>query len=226
VSSRGPGAARARRSRRGSPPPWTLRRIEELDADQRVAFEIRRERVAAAAEVLIGERGTGVTMAEVAAAAGVGMSTVYRTFASKDELLDLLARRRAERSAEVWRRTHRHGDARAALIDAVWAFAELGVTDTHDAVPAGTSTARPAPRAPSGAAPAARADADAGERALARARAAGLRDGIDLDDVVRAAQLVGALPRDGDDGARRRLVAIYVDGLFAQGAGPLPVVGH
>lgn len=45
------------------------------------------ERVLAAAGALFAERGTDVTMEEIAARAGVGVGTIYRRFPSKDHLL-------------------------------------------------------------------------------------------------------------------------------------------
>ena len=45
-----------------------------------------------------------------------------------------------------------------------------------------------------------------------------------FEDVVRAFQMLSALPRAPDPGWRRAL-AIYIDGLFAVDAGPLPAGG-
>lgn len=57
------------------------------------------DRVLAAAEQLFGERGFGpVTMAEVAAQAGVGLDSIYRRWSSKQRLLmDVVARAASER---------------------------------------------------------------------------------------------------------------------------------
>ena len=65
-------------------PPTTDRSGLRRDA------EINRQRVLAAAKDLFRERGTEVTLNEVAAHAGVGVATVYRRFASKEELIDAL----------------------------------------------------------------------------------------------------------------------------------------
>ncbi len=46
-----------------------------------------RERILVAAEELFLERGAGVTLEDVAKRAGVGIATVYRRFATRDELL-------------------------------------------------------------------------------------------------------------------------------------------
>ncbi|MEU6496901.1 TetR/AcrR family transcriptional regulator [Streptomyces sp. NPDC046984] len=56
-----------------------------------------RDHVAAAildaAAVVLAQRGESVSMSEVAAAAGVGRTTLYRYFPSRETLLDALARR-------------------------------------------------------------------------------------------------------------------------------------
>jgi AcrR family transcriptional regulator len=54
------------------------------------------ERVKEEAERLFAERGSDVSVAEVAAAAGVGKATVYRSFPTKDDLLEAVALRRHE----------------------------------------------------------------------------------------------------------------------------------
>lgn len=50
------------------------------------------ERVVAAAHALFAQRGTAVTMEEVALAAGVGVGTVYRCFGSKEQLFAAVSR--------------------------------------------------------------------------------------------------------------------------------------
>lgn len=198
------------------PPQWTKRPVEDLTPRQREAYERRREVIASAAERLMRERGVGVTMADVAEAAGIGMSSVYRTFASKDELLAELARRRVLRWAEIWREAQARDDPRAALVDAIWAFVGMdrGEQELADAVRAWVLANRD--------------DflevARLGETVVERARAAGLRPDVDHDDVIRASELMAALHRSGAPDAWRRVLTIYVDGLFTPGAGPLPSV--
>jgi AcrR family transcriptional regulator len=52
--------------------------------------EANRRRILAAAHEVFRERGVGATLADVAAHAGVGLGTVYRRFANKEELVDAL----------------------------------------------------------------------------------------------------------------------------------------
>jgi AcrR family transcriptional regulator len=198
------------------PPQWTKRPVEDLTPRQREAYERRVEVIAAAAEVLMRERGAGVTMAEVAEAAGIGMSSVYRTFASKDELLAELARRRVERWAEIWHEAEQKEDPRSALVDAIWAFVGMdrGEQELADAIRTWVLTHRDDFLAV----------ARLGEEVVERARSAGLRPDVDHDDVIRASELMAALNRSGAPGAWRRVLTIYIDGLFTPGAEPLPAV--
>jgi AcrR family transcriptional regulator len=50
--------------------------------------ERNRQRILGAAAEVFAERGLAVTLDEIAAHAGVGVGTVYRRFADKDELID------------------------------------------------------------------------------------------------------------------------------------------
>lgn len=186
--------------------------MESLDADQLAALARRREQIVAAAERLMGGRGPAVTMAEVAAEAGLGMSSVYRTFASKNELLDDLAGRRAERWVGIWNEALESADARAALVQAMWTFGELEAIDpladvVRDYVLAHRDTFRPV--------------MEAGEAVVRRAHDAGLPADVDHEDVIRAIQVLSALPRS-PDGAWRRVLAIYIDGMFGERSEPLP----
>lgn len=186
--------------------------MESLDAGQLAALARRREQIVGAAERLMGDRGPAVTMAEIAAEAGLGMSSVYRTYASKDELLDDLAGRRAERWVEIWTAAAQESDGRAALIDALWTFGELEAVDpladvVRDYVLAHRETFRPV--------------TDAGELVVTRAHEAGLPSEISYEDVVRAIQILSAVPRS-PDGAWRRVLGLYIDGMFAERAEPLP----
>ena len=68
---------------------------------QRSDARRNRERVIAAARELLARDGLDAQMDEIARAAGVGVGTVYRHFATKEELVEALAFDRFERLREV-----------------------------------------------------------------------------------------------------------------------------
>ena len=61
------------------------------------------DRVLAAAERVLAERGLDATLEEIAAAAGVGVGTIYRRFPSKDALLEAVFERSVDASLGVLR---------------------------------------------------------------------------------------------------------------------------
>ncbi|MER8069291.1 helix-turn-helix domain-containing protein [Streptomyces sp. NPDC094034] len=63
---------------------------EQPDRPLRRDAERNRRRIITAAHEVFRERGTGATLDDVAARAGVGVGTVYRRFANKEELVDAL----------------------------------------------------------------------------------------------------------------------------------------
>ena len=77
-----------------------------------------RERVVAAATAVFAERGVEASVPEVAARAGVGKATVYRSFPTKEHLIAAVA---IERLADL----ERGARARLEAPDAWAAFAEL-----------------------------------------------------------------------------------------------------
>jgi AcrR family transcriptional regulator len=68
-----------------------------------------------AAHALFAERGTEVSIAEIAAKAGVGKATVYRSFPTKDDLLDAVALKRIGWFQERMIRASEEDDAWAAF---------------------------------------------------------------------------------------------------------------
>ena len=62
---------------------------------------LNREKVLAIAARMIGERGDSVPMAEIAASAGVGVGTLYRSFPNRAALVQALQRRAYELLLEV-----------------------------------------------------------------------------------------------------------------------------
>lgn len=74
-----------------------------------------RERVLTAAERIFGERGLDANLEEVAAAAGVGVGTVYRRFPNKAALLQAVFERRVDAGVELLAECRRLPSAWEAL---------------------------------------------------------------------------------------------------------------
>jgi AcrR family transcriptional regulator len=194
---------------------WFKQPLESLDAAQREAYEDRRDRALAAAERLMSKRGLEVPMAQIATEAGLGMSSLYRTYASKDELIADVASRRAGRWLEIWSAAaDRDDDPGVALEDAVWELMEgeaanpgLAEVLRHYALSHRGEFA---------------AIERAGGIVVDRASAAGaIRGDATYEDVVSVFRMIPALYPDGDHSWRRGL-KLFLDGLFATDTGPLP----
>ncbi|HEY8583905.1 MAG TPA: helix-turn-helix domain-containing protein [Capillimicrobium sp.] len=146
-----------------------------------------RERVLAAAETVLAERGLAATIPEVAAAAGVGKGTVYRSFPTKEHLVAAVAGERlsdfAARCDEAAAAPDPVGALEAVLADALRRQAEdrllVGVLAVAARLPQ-LVEARERVHA-------------ALERLVAAGRATGaLREGVSGDDV---AVLIGGISR-------------------------------
>src|SRR3954470_9350345 len=70
---------------------------------QRADARRNRERVIHAARTCMAREGLDAGMEEIARAAGVGVGTVYRHFATKDDLVEALAEERFERLEQLAR---------------------------------------------------------------------------------------------------------------------------
>jgi AcrR family transcriptional regulator len=81
--------------------PGTATATETPNRAQRSDARRNRERVIAAARELLARDGLDAQMEEIARAAGVGVGTVYRHFATKEELVEALAFDRFERLREA-----------------------------------------------------------------------------------------------------------------------------
>jgi AcrR family transcriptional regulator len=86
--------------------------------------EEKRARILAVADERFSREGTALSMPALAAAVGVGVASVYRVFASKDDLLAALL---VERLAVVTRRF-----ADAARAPSLWPAMRAAVLDTVD----------------------------------------------------------------------------------------------
>jgi AcrR family transcriptional regulator len=88
-----------------------------------------RERVIAAAAEVFAVKGMDAGVPEIAARAGVGKATVYRSFPSKEHLVAAVARERLEWIAALATAALARDDAGQALIDVVVAIADQQATD-------------------------------------------------------------------------------------------------
>lgn len=98
-------------------------------APQRADARRNRRRVLDAARLLFAERGLDVPMDEIAAAAGVGVGTVYRHFPNKEELLSALVDYRFSILAEAAREALEDPDPWNGFADFMRRSAKLMVDD-------------------------------------------------------------------------------------------------
>jgi AcrR family transcriptional regulator/predicted nucleic acid-binding Zn ribbon protein len=87
----------------------TAKRAERVDAQR------NRLKVLETADRLFGERGTSVSLGEIATAAGVGAGTVYRHFPTKDALLATVLDHRLSQIGEFGEQALREPDPEAAF---------------------------------------------------------------------------------------------------------------
>src|SRR5687767_9677648 len=69
----------------------------------RADAERNRQRIVAAAAALFAERGVDVSMDDIAAAAGVGIGTIYRRFPDREALIEALFEDKIARMAAMAR---------------------------------------------------------------------------------------------------------------------------
>ncbi|MGY1499222.1 TetR/AcrR family transcriptional regulator [Streptomyces sp. QTS52] len=81
-------------------PPMTTNEHTTDWSDRRTDARRNHERIVAAALQVFAERGLEATVPEVAARAGVGKATVYRSYPTKDDLVAAVIRRRFGRIEE------------------------------------------------------------------------------------------------------------------------------
>jgi AcrR family transcriptional regulator len=185
-----------------------------------------RERVLDAAARVFAAEGLDAPMPAVAAAAGVGVGTIYRAFGSKDELIAALAADRVDRFDR---------DARAALQqeDAWTALRDLfALTADHQAedyvVTEALASLSDHPRV-------VEANTRAGEAITTLMQRAkdqgGLRKDFEPQDLQMFFAALGAAQHTMPAGsaAWKRLLGLLLDGLRAEGATPLsepPLTGE
>jgi AcrR family transcriptional regulator len=183
------------------------------DRAQRADARRNRERILAAARAVVAERGAETQMQDVASAAGVGVGTVYRHFATKDILMGELMSQCALENAEI---------ARCALAapDAWESFAGL-IRGACEEMAADAAKRRlwsaVSPEAMSHAEAAKGEMRDACAAVIGRAHAANaLRADFSVEDMPGLMCGLAAVIDAGSPGDWQRLVEFALDGLQAR----------
>jgi AcrR family transcriptional regulator len=184
--------------------------------------ERNRQRILAAAGEVFAERGLGVTLDDIARAAGVGVGTVYRRFPDKGTLIDALFAQRIESLCDIAEEALEIPDAWDALVFYFEKGSRLQARDrglkellscsTHGGEPVVEAKARLRSRVT--------ALYDRGKAARV------LREDVEPFDSPLIAIMLGAVmdrSRDVEPELWRRYLAIILDGLRPQAATPLPI---
>ena len=179
-----------------------------------------REAVIAAAKQLFAERGLDAQMPDVAKAANVGVGTVYRHFATKDDLIAAMAAERFERMADKAREALEADDAWESFCDFIRFCAQIqaddrGLCEVMGSRPEVMGQAAEAAGLPG-----------LSNRLVKRAQRAGvLRRDLSWEDVPMIACGLGRVTDMTVGpalGRWPRLVEIILDGLRAPGTRKLP----
>jgi AcrR family transcriptional regulator len=102
---------------------------EAPDRPLRSDAERNRQRILAAAAEVFAERGLGVSLDDIAAAAGVGVGTVYRRFPDKDALIEALFEQKIRGIEELARRALEMDDAWEAFEGFIRGVCRLQASD-------------------------------------------------------------------------------------------------
>jgi AcrR family transcriptional regulator len=180
-----------------------------------------RERILAAAEEVFAARGLEASLDEIAAHAGLGVGTVYRRFANRDELIEALFQQRLDLIATQAVEATSHPDSWVALTRL---FEAMGSRIAADQGLFEAMICRP--ESPGRAAVRERMLPIVGQ-AFARAQADGhLRpeaSPTDFPMVLRMIAAIADFTREVRPDLWRRYVAIFLDGMRAEGAPRIPL---
>jgi AcrR family transcriptional regulator len=176
-------------------------------------------RLLTAAREVFSAQGFDAPVSAVAERAGVGIGSLYRRYGTKEELLQHLCVVAMQQAADAAQEAFRQPDPWDGLVQYICACVEFGsgglapIAGHIQTTPEMWETHK-----------AARQSAD---RLVRRARSAGLlRPGataLDIALLIEQFSRQSAGPRDEEqDNARRRLLAIAIDGLHARNCEPLP----
>lgn len=186
--------------------------LPPTDRPLRADAERNRRRVLAAAADLFAERGLDVSLDEIAAAAGVGVGTVYRRFPDKDALIDALFAAKIGELEAVGRRALELDDPWASFEAFFRSMAAMHATDRglKEALLAGDRGREWVKRARETIAP-------IGRQVLERAQADGaVRADLAVTDLPLMFLTVGLLAdrtRDIADDYWQRTLTLLLDGL-------------
>jgi AcrR family transcriptional regulator len=188
----------------------------------RVDAERNRQRILAAASALFAERGVDVSIDDIAAAAGVGVGTVYRRFTDREALIEALFEEKLSRIATLAADALEIEDPWEAFLAFFRATARLQAQDRglkevllstdrgRERLAAIRNTIRPV-----------------AVQVVQRAKDAGaLREDLETFDVPMmqvAVSAVADVTRDVEPAYYERLLAILLDGLARSRDGTTPM---
>jgi AcrR family transcriptional regulator len=189
-----------------------------LAADESAELPPSRERVLDAAAKVFAAEGLDAPMPAVAAAAGVGVGTIYRAFGSKEELIAALAADRVERFGRDARAALEQPDAWKSLCELFELTAERQAKDY--VVTEALASLSDHPRV-------VQANAEAGQAITTLMQRAkehgGLRSDFEPQDLQMFFAALGAAQHAVPSGssAWKRMLGLLLDGVRADGATPL-----
>ena len=188
--------------------------VENAAARRPRADAVRnRARIVETAREVFAVRGADASLEEIARGAGVGIGTLYRHFPTRDDLVEAVFHDRIdelEALADELLTSETPGEALAT-----WLHAQLDQAATCRGLAAEAMLTMLA----HGDAPSpCESMRQAGAALLARAQAAGeVREGVDIDDLVRMVQAVTLAAEESDDpGTAERLFGFVLDGVRAR----------
>ena len=169
-----------------------------------------RARIVETAREVFAVRGADASLEEIARGAGVGIGTLYRHFPTRDDLVEAVFHDRIDELEALADELLTSATPGEAL--ATWLHAQLDQAATCRGLAAEAMLTMLA----HGEAPSpCESMRQAGAALLARAQAAGdVRDGVDIDDLVRMVQAVTLAAEESDDpGTAERLFGFVLDGV-------------
>jgi AcrR family transcriptional regulator len=203
-------------------PSQTRTQASAAERPLRADAERNRRRILDAAAELFAERGLHVSLDEVAERAGVGVGTVYRRFADRDELVDALLQARVEEFLAMVEEAAANPDPWEGLVGFIEQGAEFhgrnraikelmfSASGSREWVDRVRARVRP----------------KVGAMVKAAKEQGKLREDLHVLDVpMLELMLAGAIDftRDAKPEIWRRMLGIVIDGLRADRRGPTPL---